>query len=163
PFDLFLAADAAAPQRLFNERGGPSVPTCYAVGRLALAGGKLTALAAPHNSLAIANPATAPYGRAAMSVLERAEFESGGQRKLVRGNNVVQALQFFASGAVDLALLPAAIAPGDAASVPAQWHAPIEQHLLLLRDSPRARSYLKWLRSDRVRSLIEDAGYKPCP
>lgn len=165
PFDLFLAADSAAPGRVFDDHPAryPQPPTCYAVGRLALAGGAPTALANPHNSLAIANPETAPYGRAALEVLARPEFAAGAARKLVRGNNVVQALQFHASGAADLALLPRAIAPPGAADIPAAWHAPIEQHLLLLTDSPAARDYLAWLRSATVRSFITHAGYEPCP
>jgi len=165
PFDLFLSADSAAPAQLVERQGEryKTPPACYAVGRLALAGGERSALALPGNSVAIANPDTAPYGRAAMTVLERSEFNAGAKRKLVRGNNVVQALQFYVSGAVNLAILPRAIAPEGSADVPAAWHAPLEQQLLLLNDTPAARDYLAWLRSDRVRSLIEDAGYEPCP
>ncbi len=165
PFDLFLSADSDAPARLAGARAGlrEVPPACYAVGRLALAGGELAALADPDNSVALANPDTAPYGRAAMAVLARPEFAAGAARKLVRGNNTVQAYQFFAGGAVDLALVPLAIAPEGAALVPAHWHARLEQHALLLHDSAAARGYLNWLRSARVRSLITDAGYEPCP
>ena len=165
PFDLFLAADQAAPEQLVEQQAEryKATPACYAIGRLALAGGDRAALATPGNSVAIANPATAPYGRAAMTVLERPTFTAGATRKLVRGNNVVQALQFYISGAVDLALLPRAIAPEGSTDIPAAWHAPLEQHLLLLHDTPAARDYLTWLRSDRVRALIENAGYEPCP
>jgi molybdate transport system substrate-binding protein len=166
PFDLFFAADRDAAARLHADRRG-GTPFCYASGELVLAGGngELAQLADPRLSLAIANPVTAPYGTAAMTVLARAEFAGGQGRKLVRGTNVVQALQFWRSGATDLALLPKVLAP-TATAIPDQWYPPIEQHAIVLRvqDGPPAiDAYLNWIRSDRVRALITDAGYRPCP
>jgi molybdate transport system substrate-binding protein len=166
PFDLFLAADQAAPQRILEQDADKKDPTfCYAIGRLVLAGaeGNLSRLADPELSLAIANPVTAPYGRAAQQVLSRKQFAPGNTRKLVRGNNAVQAHQFWYSGAVDLALIPKAHAPQDAVEIPSEWHDPLEQHAVVLRTSPAMDTYLEWFRSDTVRSLIIQAGYEPCP
>ena len=118
-------------------------------------------------TLAIANPATAPYGRAAAQVLARADVAASGfgsgERAPVRGASVAQAYQFWHSGAVDLALLPLSMAPDGAIVIPAHWHAPIEQHAIVLRPSAQVRRYLNWIRSDTVRSLIREAGYEPCP
>ena len=119
----------------------------------------------PYFSKARANPATVPYGEAALAVLERAEFSAGKGRKLLRGANVVQAYQFWHSGAADLALLPKALAL-DATPVPAQWHLPLQQFALALRppaSHPALDRYLNWIRSDRVRALITAAGYQPGP
>ena len=162
PFDIFFAADEESPARLFAAGRGAQ-PFCYAVGRLVLAGGELARLQDPQQSLAIANPATAPYGRAALEVLAREAFSSGGDRRLVRGSNVAQAYQFWHSGAVDLALVAAALAPPGATPVPAQWHRPLVQHAIVLEAGAAVDAYLKWLGSDRVRALITDAGYRPCP
>lgn len=163
PFDLLFAADSQTPAALRSALSGPP-PECYAVGKLALVGGngKLEQLARAQLSLAIANPVTAPYGMAAQEVLAREEFASGSSRKLVRGNNVVQAYQFWHSGGTDLALLAQSIAPSTATPVPTHWHAPLEQQLLILKDSEPLNRYLNWLRSDRVRSVITSAGYDPC-
>ncbi len=164
PFDVLLAADADSPARL-AAAGLASEPACYALGRLVLVGaGDFAALAEPGRSLAIANPATAPYGRAAKQVLARAAFAAGAPRKQVLGNNAVQAYQFWHSGAVDLALVPRALAPGLA--VPATWHAPIAQHAALLKrgaDNPAARAYLDWLRSPEIQAAILGKGYDSCP
>ena len=166
PFDLFFAADRATPEKLLASGAFPTAQStfCYARGALVLAGAEHggNSLANPARSLAIANPATAPYGVAALEVLERPEFAAGKARKLVRGSNVVQAYQFWHSGAVDLALVPRALAPG-AWQVPLDWYSPIEQHAIALGHSEAVDAYLKWIRSDTVRSLIEDAGYDPCP
>lgn len=163
PYDLFFAADRNSAVRL--ETGSDTgAAFCYARGRLVLAGGDggLAQLADPDLSLAIANPATAPYGRAAMAVLSRPEFSDGGTRKLVRGSNAVQAYQFWRSGAVDLALLPRAMAPG-ATPVPAAWHGSLDQYAIALASGPAVDAYLNWLRSDTVRTQITNAGYEPCP
>ena len=169
PFDLFFAADRDSAVKLATGTTGASRGElfCYARGRLALVGGdgNLAQLANPELSVAIANPVTAPYGVAAMAVLARPEFARGASRTLVRGTNAVQAYQFWHSGAADLGLVPRALAL-DATPVPAGWHPPVEQFAIALSpaaDNPALASYLNWIRSDTVRTLILDAGYEPCP
>ena len=169
PFDLFFAADKTSPEKLARQNTANTMGQafCYATGRLVLAGGtgELSQLADATLSLAIANPTTAPYGEAAMAVLARPEFSSGNDRKLVRGTNVVQAYQFWHSNSVDLALVPKALAP-QATLIPQQWHQPLEQFAIALKpttDNPALASYLNWIRSDTVRTLISNAGYDPCP
>lgn len=165
PFDLFFAADHETPAKLSESSPDTdNQPFCYATGKLVLAGGDttLSKLQRPQFSLAIANPATAPYGQAAMEVLARAEFNSGSGRKLVRGSNIVQAYQFWHSGSTDLALLPLSMAPDNATPIPQGWHRPLQQHALALSSRPAVTAYLQWFRSDRVRTLISQAGYDPC-
>ena len=169
PFDLFFSADRESAWKLAQAAGGNAAgePFCYARGRLVLAGGtgELAQLGDPALSVAIANPATAPYGVAAMAVLARPEFAAGRARKLVRGANVVQAYQFWRSGATELALLPRSLAP-QATPVPAAWHQPLDQFAIALTPvaaNPALARYLNWIRSDTVRTLILDAGYEPCP
>lgn len=161
PFDIFFAADAETPAKLAS---ASRTPQCYARGSLVLAGGSddLQQLADQARSLAIANPNTAPYGRAALEVLARPEFAAASGRKLVRGSNVVQAFQFWYSGGVDLALVPRSLAPA-AAPIPLAWYRPLEQHVIVLHDREAVTAYLNWVRSDSVRSLINNAGYEPCP
>tara|TARA_R110002049_G_scaffold70521_1_gene182099 strand:- start:1877 stop:2575 length:699 start_codon:yes stop_codon:yes gene_type:complete len=165
-YDMFFAADEESPEKIVAEKNLADTDAfCYARGKLVLAGSKdgLAALANPDLSLAIANPATAPYGRAAIEVLARKEFSAGQSRKLVKGNSVAQALQFWQSGAVDMALLPEALRAADATPVPLDWYKPVEQYAVVLTHSPAVDEYLQWLRSDTVRDLIKDAGYEPCP
>ena len=161
PFDVYFAADRATPARLAN---ADRVPFCYARGRLVLAGseGGPGALADPRLSLAIANPATAPYGRAALEVLDREEFRTGKARRLLTGSNVIQAYQFWHSGGADLALVPRSLAL-EATPIPGDWHQPIEQHAIALNRGEAVEAYLNWVSSDTVRALIQNAGYEPCP
>lgn len=162
PFDIFFSADRETAQRLENAGTGGAA-FCYAVGRLVLVGGELTRLADPNSSLAIGNPASAPYGRAALEVLQRNQFKAGAARKLVRGNNVAQAYQFWYSKAVELAIIPRSLAPDAAVVIPGQWHAALAQYAVVLQPGAALDAYLKWIRSDTVRTLINEAGYEPCP
>ncbi len=161
PFDVFFAADTTTPAKLTSPA---RTPFCYARGRLVLVGASrgLQQLADPSLDLAIANPATAPYGQAAMDVLSRAEFAAAKGRKVVRGASVVQAYQFWHSGGIDLALLPWSLAP-QALLIPASWHRSLEQHAIALNASSPVNAYLNWVRSDTVRTQISNAGYEPCP
>jgi molybdate transport system substrate-binding protein len=166
PFDIFFAADQTTPMKLIAMLPDrEAYAFCYAVGGLALAGGNssLQQLRLPSVSLAIANPVTAPYGRAAMQVLSREEFSAGKARKLVRGNNAIQAFQFWHSGSVDLAIIPRSLAPGTATPIPLNWHQSLEQYAVVLVSKPIVDTYLNWIRSDTVRTLITQAGYEPCP
>ncbi|WP_182174314.1 molybdate ABC transporter substrate-binding protein [Sediminihaliea albiluteola] len=167
PFDILLAADSDTPAIL--EQEGFTLPGqryCYALGRLVLLGASdWSALADPRQSLAIANPTTAPYGRAAEEVLSRDEFQAGHKRKLVLGNNAVQTWQFWHSGGVNLALVPQSLSLDAGLLVPQQWHNAIEQQAVLLpraADKPQAQAYLKWLLSPAVRQQIRQYGYDNC-
>lgn len=110
PFDLFLSADADYPRQLgaqgFTVSGSEFV---YARGRLALVAGGSSAIdlsrgiaaVAGAKRIAVANPAHAPYGRAAIAALRTAGLIEQVNTRLVYGENVAQAFQFVQSGAAD--------------------------------------------------------------
>jgi molybdate transport system substrate-binding protein len=115
PFDLFLSADTNYPQRLVRE-GHATNFFLYAEGHLALwapstskldvekAG--LKALLDPSvRKIAIANPAHAPYGRAAVAALKEAGVYERITKSLVLGENIAQTAQFVQSGGADVGIL----------------------------------------------------------
>ena len=114
PFHIFLAADAVRP-RLIEERGMASAGTrfTYVRGVLALYTSrkgtgiedKGLALLTGEDVLrvAIANPDTAPYGRAATRALARYGIMDDVETKLVYGENVSQAFSFARTGNADFA------------------------------------------------------------
>ena len=93
PFDVFLAADAERPVLL--EQSGHAVAgsrTTYAEGTLVLWSGVendcLAALRDEHGGrVALANPATAPYGKAAVNVLDHYNLFEKVEKKLVVYNS----------------------------------------------------------------------------
>ncbi len=123
-------------------------------------------LANPGLSLAIANPKTAPYGRAALEVIQRREFTPASNRKLVRANNAIQAYQYWHGSNVDLALVPSSLAAGEGTVISSSWYTPIEQHVIWLKraeNNSAAQAYIRLIRSEEVQAIVHNAGYGICP
>ena len=166
PFDVLLAADRERPQSLVDDGSSPAPARCYAQGSLVLLGAdSLSALADIQKSVAIANPRSAPYGMAARAVLERKEFATAGERRVIQGSNVQQAMQFFNSGGADLALVARSLSPTRGLAIPKEWHPPIEQYAVLNGRSShleQARAFLDYLQSPAAIDVLSSFGYQPC-
>lgn len=166
--DLLLAADAERP-RLLEDLGliVPDTRISYAFGRLALwqpkggTPGPQTLSSLFGATLALANPKLAPYGLAAEHVLSK--LDPSAQLKRVYGENVAQAYQFVYSGNAQLGLVAYAQVQAEPPSsywlVPTSLHAPIEQQMVLLSDSPAGRAFWQYLQSKKALELIREHGY----
>ena len=175
PFDAFLAADADRPARL--EVGGMAVAGSrfsYALGRLVLWSRDAQRVdpdghvleRGEFRRLAVANPATAPYGAAAVAVLEALALRETLAPKLVEGANVAQTFQFVATGNAELgfvALSQVLDRGGSRWLVPDTLYPPIRQQAVLLspgRGNPAAAAFLEYLRGEEARELIRALGYE---
>lgn len=175
PFDVFLAADRERPERA--EREGLAVPgsrRTYAVGRLVLFSadiGRVTGPDALRNPelkrVALANPALAPYGRAALEVAEALGMTDVLRDRQVIGTNVSQAHQFVRTGNAELGFLALSqvvqTSGGSRWLVPEDLHAPIRQQTVLLeagRDNPAAARFLDFLESAAAREILRRHGYR---
>jgi len=163
PFNVFLGADESRPMKVFTAQPGHDKPTCYAQGKLILLGASTLEELNGAGRLAIANPDIAPYGRAATEILTRFPNNS---MKIIKGASALQAYQFYASGNVDYALVPASLAQEDGLLVPAQWHRPIAQFGMALQNPKElnleARAFMSWLLSETVQEQLVDMGYERC-
>ncbi|MFT7321859.1 MAG: molybdate transport system substrate-binding protein [Congregibacter sp.] len=166
PFDLLLAADQARPQALVDDGSSPGPAHCYALGSLVLLGAdSMAALANPAKSIAIANPRSAPYGAAAMAILAREDFTSASERRIVRGSNVQQAMQFYSSGGAELALVARSLSPSSGLPIPTDWHSRIEQYAVVNARSQQpenAQAFLDYLLSPEAAPVLTSLGYQPC-
>lgn len=178
PYDLFLAADQERPRLL--EKAGKAVAGSrftYAVGQLVLVqpslsadslDGAQTLRSNDFSRLAMANPALAPYGVAAMETLASLGAAEQLRGKIVLGENVGQAFAMLATGNVDVALvaqsqLVNSTMPLATWRVPAELYTPIRQDLVLLRhgaDNAAARAFHLYLRSDQAVEIIARHGYR---
>lgn len=161
PFDVLLAADAERPTKLAKLKTLAN-PACYARGQLVLSGAKAISDLKAGGRIAIANPQTAPYGRAAAEVLQRINEPS---LQIIQGNNAQQAYQFKASGNVDFALVPDSLAEGF--RIPTTWHSPIEQFAISVRPPGHPKhmeseAFLLWLLGEQVQSRLNHYGYSRC-
>jgi molybdate transport system substrate-binding protein len=173
PFDVFLAADAERPALL--EQAGLTVGGSrftYAIGRLVLfsttAKDCVAALRNPDAGyVAIANPAIAPYGKAARQYLAKSGLWDQLAPRLVLGENVAQVWQFAATGNAVVALVARAqlraarSEPACSHEVAAGNHDPLEQQAVLLAGHKKAAgAFLDFLHSAAARGIIERDGYQ---
>lgn len=172
PFEVFLSADDIRPMRAVVEGVGvEGTVFTYAAGTLVLyspmldlADGEAALRGGVFESLAIADPDTAPYGRAAIETIAALGVADVLAPKLVIGQNITQALQFVESGNAELGFVAASQVVGKPSVwlVPADLYGPIRQDAVLLKageGNPAATAFLDFLRSGAARSVIEAAGY----
>jgi molybdate transport system substrate-binding protein len=181
PFDVFLSADVGYPAQLakLGAADGKTL-TPYAIGRIALwtldprldlAQG-LAAVRDPRvTRVAIANPGTAPYGRAAQAALERDGLWRVVAPKLVIGENVAQTAQFVQSGNAQLGIVslstlraPKLAGVGRYVLIPDTGLAPIEQAAIVTMHgaaNPLAQRFVRFLASPAAQAILQRHGFAP--
>jgi len=177
PFDVFLSADVKYPQELYSTGFASAPPAVYAYGKLVL----WTTLSgftpdirqvqeATVRHIALANPETAPYGKAAMQALQKAGFYESVEDKLVYGESIAQATQFIQSGAAEMGftaksmILSGEIAEeGSWLMVDERLYDPIRQGAVIIKKEeshPQAEEFLSFLQSQRARDILANFGYE---
>jgi molybdate transport system substrate-binding protein len=175
PADVFFAANQAFVDELLAKQAVVAgTRTLYAQGRIVLAtasaaGPKLTQLAelmeARVRRVAIANPAHAPYGKAAEEALRASGLWDGVKPKLVYGENIRQALQFVETGSAEAGIIALSVAgaPGiEWAPIDPALHAPLNQTAAVVRRSPRpelALAFIQFVNSPEGRPIMRRYGF----
>ena len=172
PYDVFLSADQQYPAALAAAGLTQGAPKTYAFGPLALwtTTADIPLLADSLNltrikKIALPNPATAPYGRAAMAFLKQQGLDSLLANKLVFGESVGQANQFVYSGVAEVGITALA-----SVTVSDKWHQfalladhpPVKQTGVVIKASPQpeaAESFLEFLLSPAGQSILKKFGY----
>lgn len=211
PFDILFAADRNTPQLLVEHGIGQRQSLFnYAIGRMllvtrlappnfvatacaevAVAADQRRALLALLNASArivLANPRTAPYGRAGQEILHGLQPAgvSTLDNKVVQGRNILHAQQLFERTDADTALLSQAQAQkmllgnnGSAPAtrfnychIPSDLYAPLEQAAILLQSPAHdatllqrrdkkaaAMQFIDFVQSAQGQAIIERSGY----
>ncbi len=179
PFQVLLAADQETPARL--EQEGHTVAGSrftYAIGKLVL-WSKQSGLVddkgdvlrkGDFEKIAIADPKLAPYGAAAVQVIDRLGLTASLLPKIVQGENIGTAYQYVSTGNAALGFVALSqvqsdgkIQEGSAWIVPATLHTPIKQDAVALansKDNPAAAALLTYLKGDKARAIIKSFGYE---
>lgn len=179
PFDVLISADEETPMRL--EKNGLAIPASrftYAIGKLVLWStqpGLVDAKGAvlkrgDFGHLAIANPKTAPYGAAAVEVMDKLNVATQLESKLVRGENITQTYQFVATGNAELGFVALSqiykdgqFAPGSHWMVPSSLYSPLKQDAVLLtrgKGNMAAEALLIYMKSEATRKIMRAYGYE---
>lgn len=171
PYDVFISADLEYPNYLVN-KGVVAGPTEeFVIGRLVffsnLAGMNgpedLGGVAFDH--LVLANPLTAPYGRAAVESLRSMGLYDAVADRLVYGESVSQSVQFLQSGSAGVGFTAAALAGslaeiGRVKRVDQGLHESLVHGLVVSSNQDeRIASFLSFLRSETAREILVTFGY----
>lgn len=174
PFDIFIAADSVRPSQL--EQQGLIIANSrqtYAQGQLALLSMNSTAKLSDltHYSqqspqrFAIANPDTAPYGKAAKQTLEHLGLWQQYKPRLIMGININQTFAQVRTQAVKSGLVANSqlvLNNLTGVIIPSNYHQPIAQQLVIIKNSDninKARRLSEYLLSPSVQQKIISFGY----
>ena len=174
PFQVFLSADAERPKAAVD--AGLAVPGSlftYAIGKLVLwskvldvTKGEETLKAGAFSKLAIANPAAAPYGAAAVETMKALGVYDALKPKIVQGASIAQAFQFVDTKNAELGFVAlsqtAGATTGSSWLVPPNLYAPIRQDAVLLNkgaNDEASVAFLAFLKGPEARAIIEKFGY----
>jgi len=178
PFDVFLSADNERPEML--EKDGlaqPGTRFTYATGKLVLwsvkpgrvDGQGAVLKAADLGKVAFANPKTAPYGAAALQVLDKLALKDALAPKLVQGESIGQTFNFVKTGNADVGFVAMSqvleggqLKEGSMWVIPQTHYDAIRQDAVLLKrgaNNEAAKELIKLLQSPNIRDLIRSYGY----
>ena len=178
PFEVFLSADSKTPKKLVDAQlAVVASQFTYALGKLVLWSSAKDYVDAQGEVLkknefkhiAIANPSTAPYGAAALEVLEHLGLTKTLAAKQVQGENISQTYDFVATGNAELGFVAWAqvqqagqLKDGSVWQVPKDLYQSIQQDAVLLnkgKDKVAAQAFLDFLKTPAAQKLIADSGY----
>lgn len=172
PFDVFLSADERYPAALAAAGLTQGRPKIYARGPLAIWTTTSNIPLSPDSltshrisKVAIPNPATAPYGRAAMNFLQQEGLDGLLTDKLVLGESVGQANQFVYSRAAEIGITAAASVvtrQGSQEFRILKDFPPVVQSGVILSSSQlpeAADAFLNYVLSPKGQQTLEKFGY----
>ncbi|MGH1461088.1 MAG: molybdate ABC transporter substrate-binding protein [Neptuniibacter sp.] len=179
PYDLFLSADQHKA-KLLEEQGFGLADTrfTYAIGKLVLVSfgsgadhsAELLLKAQRFGKIALANPKLAPYGVAAVEVLNKLGLTESTQSRWIMGENISQTFQFLSTGNVDLGFIAQSqlvkidiVSDKQIWNIPDELYTPIKQDALLLKrakNNKEAFEFYRFLSSQEAQKIITSHGYK---
>lgn len=179
PYDIFFSADEKRADLLFKQ-GIATTPIVYAEGKIALLANKniinncnssigkvLTNTKIKRFS--IANPKTAPYGVAAEQLIRSYSKWSELTPKLVRGENILQSLQYIMTGSAEAGIVAKSLLIDLKESalycdwdIPRKRYKPIKQKMVLLNNAKGNKAvdlFYDYMKSNAAKGIIKSNGY----
>ena len=180
PFDIFLSADSLRPKLLIQEgRAISGTQYSYAFGKITLWSPRSnviseslisTLLKNKFSHIAIANPNTAPYGKAAFQTLEKVGQWDRLKPLVVQGENIGQTFQFVFSENAELGFValsqvldPKNNQKGKRVEIPSEYYDPIKQDIVILtrgKNNTGAMALWEFLRGEHAKQIIKKYGYE---
>jgi molybdate transport system substrate-binding protein len=177
PFDVFISANMDYPLALYSQELA-SLPEVYAFGKVVMAVPSGIAIAKNWQELllsdevkriAIANPASAPYGIATLEALNKDGSYESLASKIILGESVAQVNQYLKIGSVDVAFTSNAFQANFKADyayyeIPRELYQPIKQGVSIIKQKSNMHKaaselFLNYLRSETCQTILLNHGF----
>lgn len=179
PYGLFMSANMKYPQALYAEKISITKPAVYAQGALAFLSAKPMDFSKgiflvnddKIRKIAIANPKTAPYGKAALEAMKSAGVLEAAEKKFVYAESISQTVA-YAITAADVGFIAKSSLYSSKMSrykegvnwapVNTELYTPIRQGIVLLKEgseNPEYRAFYDFVLSDDAKTIFKKYGY----
>lgn len=180
PFDMFLSADVGYVDKLIAAGlADKDTRFLYAIGQIVVwvpreskldvaTQGMQSLLDPSVKKIAIANPAHAPYGRAAEAALRKNGIWEKVRHRLVLGENIAQTAQFVQSGSADVGIVALSLAMSPSIKdgrffvIPQGDYPPLEQTGVILtwaQDRTAADAFRTFLTAPEGKQILGKYGF----
>jgi len=179
PYELFMSANMQYPQKLYKDGLTTSIPVVYAKGALSIFSIKKRNFNAGINILednnivkiAIANPKTAPYGKATLKVFQNTNIYDKIEKKLIYAESISQTISYTIIAA-DIGIIAKSALFGKHMSkykkginfidIDTKLYTPIEQGIVMLKTSQNkadTKLFYEFILSNKAKSILKKYGY----
>lgn len=179
PYDLFLSANMAYPNALYADGLAVTRPLIYAQGALALFSKEKLDLSkgimlfedASIKRIAIANPETAPYGKAAVEAMEKSKIYKNVEPKFIYAESISQVVNFtlleadigvIAKSSLYSKEMTAYKEGVNWSDVDPELYTPIDQGIVLLdqaSSNSEATAFYTFMLSAKAKEILLKYGY----
>ena len=179
PYGLFMAANMKYPEALHADGIAVTEPVVYAQGALAYLSAKPTdfsrgiALIAEDSikKVAIANPKTAPYGKAAVEAMKNGGVLGAAEQKFVYAESISQTVTYAVTAADIGFIAKSSLYSGKMAqykeginweAVDPKLYTPIKQGIVLLKQgegNAEYRAFYDFILGEKAKTIFKNYGY----
>ena len=179
PYQIFMSANMKYPEALYRDGVAITKPVVYVQGSLAYFSAKKQDFSKGMEfvkgenieKIAIANPKTAPYGKAAVEAMKNAGVYENVVKKFVYGESISQTVS-YAVTAADMGFIAKSSLYSPKMTqykkglnwedVNPKLYTPINQGLVLLQDaknSSEVKAFYDFLQSAKAKNILTSYGY----
>lgn len=179
PYHIFMAANMIYPKALYDDGMASTEPVIYAQGALSYLSGKkqdftqcMELLKSDKiDKIALANPKTAPYGKAAVQAIKNAEILPDVEKKFVYAESISQTVT-YAITATDIGFVAKSslYSPHMShfkedihwADVDTKLYTPINQGIVILKEgknNAEVKAFYDFIQSPKAKKIFKSFGY----
>ena len=179
PYQLFMSANMKYPNTLYENGLAVTKPVVYAKGALALFSAKKRDFSSgiemikekSISKIAIANPKTAPYGKAAIEAIKNAKLYDKTKERFVFAESITQTVQ-YATVAADVGFIAKSSLYSPKMSrykkdinwidVDSKLYIPIKQGIVILKNGKNnssVKAFYDFILSEKAKNVFREFGY----